>query len=151
MGRSAWHVLDASAWATAPVAVTRRYPPGMPLILIGLGGFAGAISRYLVDGFVVDRTGGAFPWGTLVVNLSGSFILGLLFARTAERAILPADIRGPVMIGFIGAYTTFSTYMLESWTLLEGGSWAPALANLGGSVVLGLVAVAAGLTLGRVL
>ena len=70
---------------------------------------------------------------------------------TAERAILPADIRGPVMIGFIGAYTTFSTYMLESWTLLEGGSWAPALANLGGSVVLGLVAVAAGLTLGRAL
>jgi CrcB protein len=55
------------------------------------------------------------------------------------------------MIGFIGAYTTFSTYMLESWGLLESGSWAPALANLGGSVVLGLVAVAAGLTLGRAL
>jgi CrcB protein len=128
-----------------------RYPPGMPLILIGLGGFAGAISRYLVDGFVVDRTGAAFPWGTLVVNLSGSFVLGLLFAMTAERAILPADIRGPVMIGFIGAYTTFSTYMLESWALLEGGSWAPALANLGGSVILGLLAVAAGLTLGRAL
>ena len=123
----------------------------MPLILIGLGGFAGAISRYLVDGFVVERTGAAFPWGTLVVNLSGSFVLGLLFALTAERAILPADIRGPVMIGFIGAYTTFSTYMLESWALLEGGSWAPALANLGGSVILGLVAVAAGLAVGRAL
>jgi fluoride exporter len=123
----------------------------MPLILIGLGGFAGAISRYLVDGLVSDRTAGAFPWGTLVVNLTGSFVLGLLFALTAERAILPADIRGPVMIGFIGAYTTFSTYMLESWGLLESGSWAPALANLGGSVVLGLIAVAAGLTLGRAL
>ncbi len=151
MGRSAWHAIDASAWTPAPTGVGHRYPPGMPLILIGLGGFAGAISRYLVDGFVVDRTGAAFPWGTLVVNLSGSFVLGLLFAMTAERAILPADIRGPVMIGFIGAYTTFSTYMLESWTLLEGGSWAPALANIGGSVVLGLVAVAAGLTLGRAL
>ncbi len=123
----------------------------MPLILIGLGGFAGAISRYLVDGFVTERTAGAFPWGTLAVNLSGSFVLGLLFAMTTERAILPADIRGPVMIGFIGAYTTFSTYMLESWGLLESGSWAPALANLGGSVVLGLVAVAVGLTLGRAL
>ena len=123
----------------------------MPLILIGLGGFAGAISRYLVDGFVSERTAGAFPWGTLVVNLTGSFVLGVLFAMTTERAILPADIRGPVMIGFIGAYTTFSTYMLESWGLLESGSWAPALANLGGSVVLGLVAVAAGLTLGRAL
>ena len=131
--------------------MSRRYSPGMPLILIGLGGFAGAISRYLVDGFVSERTAGAFPWGTLVVNLTGSFVLGLLFAMTTERAILPADIRGPVMIGFIGAYTTFSTYMLESWGLLESGSWAPALANVGGSVVLGLVAVAAGLTLGRAL
>jgi CrcB protein len=121
----------------------------MPLLLIGLGGFAGAISRYLVDGFVTDRTAGAFPWGTLAVNLSGSFVLGLLFAMTAERAILPADIRGPVMIGFIGAYTTFSTFMLESWVLIENGSYASAVANLGGSVLLGLVAVVAGLTVGR--
>jgi len=121
----------------------------MPLLLIGLGGFAGAISRYLVDGFVTDRTAGAFPWGTLAVNLSGSFVLGLLFAMTAERAILPADIRGPVMIGFIGAYTTFSTFMLESWVLIENGSYASAVANLGGSLLLGLVAVVAGLTIGR--
>jgi CrcB protein len=121
----------------------------MPLLLIGLGGFAGAISRYLVDGFVADRTAGAFPWGTLAVNLSGSFVLGLLFAMTAERAILPADIRGPVMIGFIGAYTTFSTFMLESWILIENGSYVPAIANLGGSVLLGLAAVLAGLTIGR--
>jgi CrcB protein len=121
----------------------------MPLLLIGLGGFAGAISRYLVDGFVTDRTAGAFPWGTLAVNLSGSFVLGLLFAMTAERAILPADIRGPVMIGFIGAYTTFSTFMLESWVLIENGSYMAAVANLGGSVLLGLVAVVTGLTVGR--
>ena len=121
----------------------------MPLFLIGLGGFAGAISRYLVDGVVSDRTGGGFPWGTLVINTSGSFLLGLLFAMTAERAILPAEIRGPLMIGFLGAYTTFSTYKLESWWLIECGSWAPAIANLGCSLVLGLVAVAAGLVLGR--
>ena len=123
----------------------------MPLILIGLGGFAGAITRYVVDGAVVERTAGAFPWGTLVVNLSGSFALGLLFALSAERAILPAEIRGPLLIGFIGAYTTFSTFMLESWRLVEDGAIALALANLVGSVVLGLVAVVAGLTLGRVL
>ena len=120
----------------------------MPLLLIGLGGFAGAVARYLVDGAVAERTGGGFPWGTLVVNLSGSFVLGLLFALTAERAILPADIRGPVMIGFIGAYTTFSTWMLESWRLIESGSYLPAIANLGGSVVLGLLAMVAGLASG---
>ena len=121
----------------------------MPLILIGVGGFAGAISRYLIDGFVTDRTAGSFPWGTLVVNATGSFILGLLFALTTERAILPAEIRGPVLIGFIGAYTTFSTYMLESWGLIESGSYGPAMANLVGSVVIGLAAVAAGLLIGR--
>ena len=123
----------------------------MPLILIGIGGFAGAIARYLVDGAVVERTGGGFPWGTLVINLSGSFLLGLLFALTTERALLPAEIRGPLMIGFLGAYTTFSTFMLESWRLVETGAWAAALANLGGSVALGLVAVVAGKTLGRAL
>ena len=119
------------------------------LVLIGLGGFAGAVTRYLVEGLISGATGGGFPWGTLAVNVSGSFLLGLLFALTAERAILPADIRGPVMIGFIGAYTTFSTLMLESWGLIEGGSYLPALANLGGSVIVGLVALAAGLVIGR--
>jgi CrcB protein len=121
----------------------------LTVVLVGVGGFAGAISRYLVDGFVSDRTGGGFPWGTLVVNVSGTFLLGLLFAMTMERAILPAEIRGPVMIGFIGAYTTFSTYLLESWRLIEDGAWAMALANLGGSIAIGLVAVAAGMIIGR--
>jgi CrcB protein len=121
----------------------------MPLLLIGLGGFAGAIARYVVDGAVADRSGGAFPWGTLAVNVSGSFALGLLFALTAERAILPAEIRGPVLIGFIGAYTTFSTYMLESWRLVETGEIGAALANIIGSVVLGIVAVVAGMAIGR--
>jgi fluoride exporter len=121
----------------------------MPLVLIGLGGFAGAISRYIVDGFVSDQTGGGFPWGTLVVNATGSLVLGILFAATTERAILPSELRGPLMIGFIGAYTTFSTYMLESWGLIESGSYGPAIANLGGSVAIGLAAVAAGLIIGR--
>lgn len=121
----------------------------MPLLLIGVGGFAGAISRYLLDGFVADRTGGTFPWGTLAVNASGTFLLGLLFAMATERAILPAEIRGPLMIGYLGAYTTFSTYLLESWRLLEGGAWALALANLGGSIGIGLLAVLAGLAIGR--
>ena len=123
----------------------------MPFLLIGVGGFAGAIARYVVDGLVTDRTGGAFPWGTLVVNLTGSFVLGLLIALSTERAVLPADIRGPLMIGFIGAYTTFSTFMLESWRLVESGSWGLAIANLGGSLMLGLVAVVAGLAVGRAL
>ena len=123
----------------------------MPILLIGLGGFAGAIARYVVDGAVAERVAGAFPWGTLAVNVSGSFLLGLLFALTADRAILPAEIRGPLLIGFIGAYTTFSTVMLESWRLIESGAVGLATANLVGSIGVGLVALVGGLLLGRAL
>jgi CrcB protein len=117
--------------------------------MIAIGGAAGAVTRYLVDGWVLDRTGAGFPFGTLAVNLSGSFILGILAALTIDRAVLPAEIRGPVMIGFIGAYTTFSTLMFETWRQLESGQNVAAFANLAGSVLLGIVAVGAGLILGR--
>jgi CrcB protein len=119
------------------------------VLLVGVGGFFGAIARYLVDGLVVARTGAVFPWGTLVVNLSGSFVLGVLFALAIERTAFPADIRAPILIGFIGAYTTFSTLALDSWRLMESGSYALGLANLVGSMVLGIVAVVGGLLLGR--
>lgn len=121
----------------------------MTLVLVGMGGFIGAIARYLVDGWVSRATGGAFPYGTLLINVSGSFALGLLFALATERALLPAEIRTPVMIGLIGAYTTFSTWMLESWRLLEDGAVLAATVNLGGSLLLGIVAVFLGLALGR--
>lgn len=121
----------------------------MTLLLIGLGGFAGAVARYLIDGRISTATGGAFPWGTLAVNLSGGFALGLLFAVTIERAALPATWRAPLMIGFLGSYTTFSTLALESWRMLEDGAWLAAAGNLAGSVLLGMVALIAGLALGR--
>jgi len=122
----------------------------MNLLLVGIGDFFGAISRYVVDGWISDTgKGGSFPLGTFVINLSGSFLLGLLFALAMEKAAIDPRIRPPVMVGFIGAYTTFSTLMLESWRLLEDGSWGLALLNLGASGVLGMLAVFAGLTLGR--
>ncbi|MEA2346370.1 MAG: fluoride exporter [Thermoleophilaceae bacterium] len=121
----------------------------MTVVLVGAGGFLGAVVRYLVDGWVSRATGGSFPWGTLVINVSGSFVLGVLFAAATERAILPPEIRAPVMIGFIGAYTTFSTWMLESWRLVEQGAVLAALANIGGSVVVGVVALVLGLAIGR--
>ena len=110
----------------------------MELVLVGVGGFVGAIARRVIDLAISERVEGAFPLGTLVVNLTGAFLLGLLFAWATERDVLPAQIRGPLMIGFIGAYTTFSTFMLESWRLIEDGAWPLAAVNLVGSVVLGL-------------
>jgi fluoride exporter len=123
----------------------------MHLLAIGLGGFVGAAARYLVDGWVSDATRGGFPWGTLVVNASGSLAIGVLFAVTVEHSLLPAGLRGPLMIGFIGSYTTFSTLALESWRMLEDGSWLAAGANLAGSVMIGLAAVIVGLAIGRAL
>ena len=87
----------------------------------------------------------------MIVNVSGSFLLGLVFALAVDRAILPSELRLPLMVGFLGAYTTFSTFMLESWRLIEDGSLVPALLNILGSSVLGILAVIAGLVLGRAL
>lgn len=121
------------------------------LLLIGAGGFLGAVVRYFVDGRVVHYTGAALPWGTFFINVSGSFLIGLLFALVTERAVLPADLRGPLMIGFLGSYTTFSTLTLEAWRMLEEGAWVEATANLGGSLLFGMVAVIAGVIVGRTL
>jgi CrcB protein len=121
----------------------------VPIILIAAGGAAGAVSRYLVDTIVSERFAGAFPLGTLVINMSGSLLLGLLFALAVEEARLPSEVRPALMIGFLGAYTTFSTLMLESWRLVEDGALALAVVNLAGSMVLGVVAVVAGMAIGR--
>lgn len=120
-----------------------------PVLMVGIGGFAGAIIRYLLDARISAATGGSFPWGTLAINLSGSFAIGLLFAVMTERAVLPAEWRAPLMIGFIGSYTTFSTLALESYRLIEDGAWLAAGGNLLGSAALGMAAVIGGIALGR--
>jgi fluoride exporter len=121
----------------------------MSLVLIALGGAGGAVARYLVDTFVSRAVVGAFPWGTLVVNLSGSVVLGVLFALVLERGVLPSSARAALMVGFIGAYTTFSTLMLDSWRLIEGGAPLLGLGNIVGSAALGMLAVVVGLGIGR--
>ena len=121
----------------------------MHIVLIGIGGFVGAIGRYLVDGWISTLTRATFPFGTMAVNVSGSLLAGLLFALLIERGALPADLRGPLLIGFVGAYTTFSTLALESWRLMEGGAWILAGLNLAGSLVLGVAALIGGIALGR--
>ncbi|HVL53082.1 MAG TPA: CrcB family protein [Vitreimonas sp.] len=123
----------------------------MVLLLIALGGAAGSVTRYVVDTWVSERVASAFPWGTFVINMSGSFLVGVLFALAIERNALPASIRPPLMIGFLGAYTTFSTLTLETWRLVEGGATWLAAANVLGSAALGVLAMVFGLAVGRVL
>ena len=108
---------------------------GTQCLLIALGGALGALSRYFVNLWVQQRVPhSAFPWGTFVINASGSFILGLVMALLAARVLHNPNWRPLVTIGFVGAYTTFSTFEYESFQL--GSSWQ-AMANLLGSVIVG--------------
>ena len=116
---------------------------------IGLAGALGAISRYKLQGWVNDAIGRPTVLGTFVVNISGAFLLGLVLALTEDRFLTTGPWRTMLSVGFLGAYTTFSTLMFESVDRMETGDVATGVANVAGSVIIGLIAVYAGLTAGR--
>jgi CrcB protein len=123
----------------------------MPIsVAIALAGALGALVRYWLDGVVSRRTGGGFPWGTFVVNVTGSFLLGLIFTILTQRYRVDPWLRSGVTIGFLGAYTTFSTLSLETYRLVEDGAVGLAAVNAVGSLAAGLVALYVGVVLGRV-
>jgi len=130
-------------------AARRRIVPRVTVVGIAVAGSLGALARYGLDGAVSRRWPGAFPWGTFVVNISGAFLLGLLFVLLTERVTVDPWIRSSLTIGFLGAYTTFSTLSFESYRLLEDGAVGLALANALGSVAAGLFAVYLGVVAGR--
>jgi CrcB protein len=109
-------------------------------------GAVGAPLRFLVDGFVADRVEGAFPWGTFVINATGSFALGFLTGLALYHAF-PKTPKVILGTGLCGAYTTFSTFTFETVRLAEDGSSSEALRNLLGTLVVGAAAAAAGLAL----
>lgn len=119
----------------------------MRAVLVGVAGFFGAISRYWLDGLVSRLTGGQFPWGTFVVNVSGCFAIGFLTALLTGKVLPHPMVRTAVLVGFIGAYTTFSTFAYETVQLARGGAFLMALANVSASVVVGLVAAWGGIML----
>lgn len=116
---------------------------------IAAAGALGALARYGLEGLISRRAGG-FPWGTFLINVSGAFLLGFLFTVLTERFLVSPWLRSTITIGFLGAYTTFSTFSLETFRLLADGSYLFGLANAVGSLTAGLVAVYAGVVLGRV-
>jgi CrcB protein len=114
----------------------------LPLVLgIGLFGAVGAVARFLLDGVVSARADSSFPWGTLVVNLTGAFALGFVTGK------LSGDAQLLVGTGLLGGYTTFSTWMFESHRLGEDGELRAGVVNLLGSLILGILAVWLGRTL----
>ena len=118
---------------------------------IAIAGAAGALARYGLDGLVARRATGAFPWGTLAVNVTGCFLLGFLFTLLTEQLTTASWLRAGITIGLLGAYTTFSTWSLETYRLIEDGAFALAAANAFGSLAAGLVALYAGVVGARAL
>ena len=123
----------------------------MRLIWIGVASLFGGVTRYLVEGWVSSATRTSFPWGTFAVNATGSFLLGFIFTVLTERFLPHSDFRVAVTIGFVGSYTTFSTFAFETFRLAEDGAVALATLNIAASIAVGVIAVWLGIVAGRAL
>ncbi len=123
----------------------------MTYLAISIGAVMGANVRYLIGGWVADRMGSTFPYGTLIINVSGSFLIGLILAAANERAMTPWWVRPTFAVGFLGSYTTFSTFSFETLSLIQSGSWGLAAVNIMGSLAGALVGVYLGAALGRLI
>ncbi|HTS88201.1 MAG TPA: fluoride efflux transporter CrcB [Gemmatimonadales bacterium] len=116
---------------------------------IALGSAIGGVSRYLFGGFIQRLTGGTFPTGTFLINVVGSFLLGLFYRYASESIAVTPEVRAFLTIGFCGGFTTFSSFSYETVRLLEDGETARALAYVGLSVGISLVAAVLGIAAGR--
>ena len=117
--------------------------------MVAAGGMLGALARYLVGLWAAERWGADFPWGTLIVNVTGCLAIGFGLTLLTERLSADPSWRLFFVTGFLGAYTTFSAYGWESAQLLADGAVGRALVNLVGSVALGLLATGLGIALAR--
>jgi CrcB protein len=124
---------------------------GLNILIVGLGGFLGAVARYGVGHWVGQHLGRTFPWGTMAVNVSGTFLIGLVIGISAARHLENPLWRLFLAVGFLGAYTTFSTFEFETGELLKDGATLMAAANVGGSVMAGFLALRLGEAVARVI
>ncbi|MEW5737005.1 MAG: CrcB family protein [Thermodesulfobacteriota bacterium] len=119
------------------------------ILLLGAAGALGALSRYFLAGLVHRLHPSTFPWGTAVVNLTGCLLAGFLWSFFETRMPVSGQTRTVVMVGFMGAFTTFSTFVLETGELFRASQWAYAVFNLAFQNGVGLCALVAGIALGR--
>lgn len=123
----------------------------LKLTYIALAGAMGTLARYGLGGLVQRFLPAAFPWGTLTVNLVGSFAFGLVWGLAVERGLISGEARLIILVGFMGAFTTFSTFMFETGQFMRDSQWLLAAGNLLAQNLLGLVALFLGWALARVL
>lgn len=121
------------------------------ILLLAAGGAAGTIMRYWLGGVVQRLAGGVFPWGTFAVNMTGTFLFGLVWSVAEERLVLSPGMRVLVLTGFMGAFTTFSTFMFETGSLARDSQYIYAAGNLLLQNSVGIVFLFLGLVAGRLL
>lgn len=120
-------------------------------LLVGVGGAAGALARFLIANFSYQRLGHQFPYATLTANLIGSLAIGFLYFWLINRFSMDAELRALLIVGFLGAFTTFSAFSVESLILLEQGAWMKSAAYILVSVTGCIAAAAAGMFIARLL
>jgi len=119
------------------------------LAYIAVFGVLGTLARYWLSGAVQRLVGADFPWGTWVVNILGCFLFGLVWVLAEERSLISGEMRVFILVGFMGAFTTFSTYIFESAQIAFDAQWMRLAANLVGQNLAGFAAFILGMTLGR--
>ena len=119
----------------------------MRILLTAIFGAVGTLTRYWLQGLIQIRAGGAFPYGTLLINLTGCFLLGLIGQFTLNRMFISPDWRVAITVGFFGGYTTFSSFGWETAKMLEDGEWLRATTYVAASVFVGLFLSVAGIRL----
>jgi CrcB protein len=119
----------------------------LKILWIALFGAVGTLARYGLQGLVQVRMGSLFPYGTLLINLTGCFLLGLIGQLTLNRMLISSDMRIAIAVGFFGGYTTFSSFGWETAKMLEEGEWLRATTYIGASVIAGLLLSVAGIRL----
>lgn len=123
----------------------------MQIFSIAVGGALGAVSRYCLGNFISRMVVGGLPYSTFFINIIGSFFMGLIMTMIIERNLLSAAWRLFLCVGFLGGFTTFSSFGYETLMLLQEGKIVAALVYVGGSIILGLLAAALGVALGKLL
>jgi fluoride exporter len=121
------------------------------LVLLAVAGALGTLARYGLSGLVHRGGGTLFPWGTLAVNVLGCFLAGLLWSLFESRWPVTSETRTVVLVGFMGAFTTFSAYILETGAMVQSAEWLPALGNIALQNGLGFAALFTGAALARLL
>jgi CrcB protein len=119
------------------------------VLMLAVAGMCGTLARYWLSGAVYGIMGREFPWGTAAVNLLGCLLFGLVWVMADERHLLGPEMRLVILVGFMGAFTTFSSLIFETSELMRGAQWTYAALNLVGQNILGFVAFAIGATIGR--